>query len=231
MTNSNEKYLNLVRLSSDAHKRLKGLADDVGMRIGDYAGTMLERAITMIPYSRSGESKKHPALEILDLHQELYMNDKIIDYVYKMGALYVKNPTEKNAELLQRACELAEIDMDTVTSKAEGDPFTALINEFKASSKLNDCIIWLARLLQEHEQLYSTDVYASGETHGFNTRMIKASKDEINKKAPDLGYRIDSERMGNKWTYKLVQLKDEYEKLEEGIEEKILKPAILDQED
>jgi len=196
----NKKIVNMVKVKPEVFEWAIKDANRYGRDVREHIGYLLE-ILYKLPNSIDEIAANNPRVKLLqhELHfQEEMRNTKA---VYQMAAAYVERPTERNADRLKEACDIADVDYDAIIQTASNDPFSTYIAEHGIETKLSDAVLWLRNIFSEYSQIPSRDLYNLADKMGYGERLLRRAKNAL---CEDLDNPlIEVVKPGDRWIWQL----------------------------
>lgn len=219
----NTRTINIVSVENDTHAWLIEEANRSGMKLGEFAGSLLDKIKIHREYDKLRESEE---LSVYDLLLKARLRQRDLIRVKKLVSIYQQNQSEEAADILAAACDSLGLNYDEVMGMAENDPFSSIASEWNTSSKFAECADWLTTVMTKRKKVMSAIIFRQGEERGFSESTINRVKRKINTQSET--HHIVSAKDGKDWVWILEekskianQIPSELTLVEREIEEEV----------
>jgi hypothetical protein len=203
MSQDNKKRLNLIEVEPDVHAWLVSEANDEGMKIGEFAGYLLEQLFNGNEFINT----INPYVKIYSSWVAVRKKQRARERVYDVARLYQELQTEDLAEQLAEMCECADMNLQEVIDRVSNDPFSSIIVQQRSDTKFGQCLKWLPDyLIKNGGEMPVAEIRSAAEKQGFTKSMLGRVKRAIDDDIDTPG--IISVRVSEGWNWKVEQLED-----------------------
>ena len=200
-----KKTINQIPVDTHTHRWLVRFANLKGESLKEATGSLLDMLYTAYIPETDQLNKEGYDNEQVELFWSWFkFKQKEIrrQRVFQAAAIYASDPTEENADMLARMCELARLDYAEVKEKAENDPYSSLIASTRNGTKFGECMRWLPQFIMEQGgQVNVAPLRAMANRQGFTASMLDRVKRAI-QNDPDAPA-IVSVKVGAAWAWRI----------------------------
>ncbi len=193
--------ISYVRLEMDAKDWVVKQANQEGMSVSDYVGSLIE-----VEHQRAANAQPPKDDSMCDVwdHHWFRQREKRLKRVRYAASQYLSDPNDESKLILDRMCDRIGRDVDEIVAEIEDNPFAAVVAKERSDNKRGECILWLSEFLVKNDgEVDASVVYEVAKTKGFSSSTLNRAKGDINNDTETPA--VESGRDGTRHVWRMVE--------------------------